>query len=149
MDLKIPGLLFTDGDVWEEQRRFTLRHLRDLGFGRTSSENLIQEEIHDVMDEIRTEAETSNGIVKFNDRFNMPLMNILWAIVAGERFKHDDDKLNRLLYIVNLFVRSGNAFIRSAIPLPNFLLRLFPFIKKKFIGTKYDLYPPIQDFIRV
>ena len=25
------GLMFVDGEFWTEQRRFTLRHLRDLG----------------------------------------------------------------------------------------------------------------------
>lgn len=28
------GLFFTDGDLWMEQRRFVLRHLRDYGFAR-------------------------------------------------------------------------------------------------------------------
>ncbi len=32
------------GDVWKEQRRFTLRHLRDFGFGKASMEDIIIEE---------------------------------------------------------------------------------------------------------
>ncbi|XP_011495186.1 PREDICTED: probable cytochrome P450 303a1 [Ceratosolen solmsi marchali] len=32
---KRQGLLVVDGQLWVEQRRFILRHLRDLGFGRT------------------------------------------------------------------------------------------------------------------
>ena len=28
------GILFSSGDIWKETRRFTLRALRDLGFGK-------------------------------------------------------------------------------------------------------------------
>lgn len=28
------GIFFTEGPFWLEQRRFTLRHMRDFGFGR-------------------------------------------------------------------------------------------------------------------
>lgn len=32
--LNLHGIFFMEGDVWHEQRRFTLRYLRDFGFGR-------------------------------------------------------------------------------------------------------------------
>lgn len=28
------GIFFREGESWNEQRRFALRHLRDFGFGR-------------------------------------------------------------------------------------------------------------------
>ncbi|KAF4528267.1 hypothetical protein B566_EDAN014157 [Ephemera danica] len=43
------GLIFSQGDLWREQRRFTLRHLRDLGFGKHSMQGLIHEEEIDAM----------------------------------------------------------------------------------------------------
>lgn len=44
--LKIsPGIFFTDGHLWHEQRRFVLRYLRDYGFGRRYQ--LLEIEIHD------------------------------------------------------------------------------------------------------
>ena len=30
------GIVFNDGKEWSEQRRFTLRTLRDFGFGKSS-----------------------------------------------------------------------------------------------------------------
>ncbi|XP_055296744.1 probable cytochrome P450 304a1 [Sitodiplosis mosellana] len=33
-NLDLHGIFFTEGDTWHEQRRFTLRYLRDFGFGR-------------------------------------------------------------------------------------------------------------------
>ena len=37
------GVIFPDGALWKEQRRFVLKCLRDYGFGKKSEEN-IQEE---------------------------------------------------------------------------------------------------------
>jgi hypothetical protein len=48
----VTGVIFTDDNFWEQQRRFSLRHMRDFGFGRrfTALENVAEEEIQDVLD---------------------------------------------------------------------------------------------------
>ena len=48
----LPGIFFTDGPIWKEQRRFVLRYLRDFGFGRRFEEleSVISEEILDMID---------------------------------------------------------------------------------------------------
>jgi hypothetical protein len=43
------GFFFTDGSFWVEQRRFSLRHLRDLGFGRRSLEVIIIDEAEELI----------------------------------------------------------------------------------------------------
>jgi methyl farnesoate epoxidase/farnesoate epoxidase len=53
----IPGVFFSDGPFWIEQRRFTLHHLRDLGFGRSIMVASISEEIEDVIKELRQHEE--------------------------------------------------------------------------------------------
>jgi hypothetical protein len=44
--------MLTDGQFWEEQRRFSLRHMRDFGFGRRFAqlEDIGKEEIQDILD---------------------------------------------------------------------------------------------------
>ena len=44
-DGSVRGLIFSSGNEWKEQRRFTLRSLKDLGFGKTSMEDSINEEV--------------------------------------------------------------------------------------------------------
>ena len=39
------GLLASTGKEWQEQRRFTMRQLRDLGFGKSSMEDAINDEV--------------------------------------------------------------------------------------------------------
>lgn len=51
----IAGIFFTENDLWHEQRRFTLRYLRDYGFGRRfeSLEMEIQVQIAQYIDMVR------------------------------------------------------------------------------------------------
>lgn len=42
------GLLLTDEDFWQEQRRFVLRHLREFGFGRRTMAAMVEEEAEDL-----------------------------------------------------------------------------------------------------
>ena len=140
--------MFTDGVFWQEQRRFTLRHLRDLGFGRSSSENVIEEEINELLDELRASAASNvDGIVDMKGVFSVSIVNILWAIIGGERFKRNDAKFIKLLDTIEEFFRSGNTAAAS-IPIPKFMFKIFP-ILYKLTGTRSDLFVTIQDFINV
>ena len=98
------------------------------------------------MEEIDIEAKRNSGIVNFENRFNLPLINVLWALVGGERFKHDDIKLNRLVAIVRAFVSNIQAS-RLALPMPAFLLK-WPVFCKMFIGAPMDIFQAVQGFIR-
>jgi cytochrome P450 len=100
-------VIFTDGPAWKEQRRFTLRHLRDFGFGRRSMETLIHEEARALLDVV--------GASSHEPTFDvLPLLpvlsiNILWTIMAGTRHEITDRKFVRLTDAVMSFFRSGNA----------------------------------------
>lgn len=54
-DYKLKGIFFTDGGYWSEQRRFTLRNLRDFGFGRRYQEYEV---------EVREELENLVAMIK-------------------------------------------------------------------------------------
>ncbi|XP_033308798.1 probable cytochrome P450 303a1 [Bombus bifarius] len=47
------GLILVDGNLWIEQRRFVLKHLRDLGFGRQDMAVIIQEECRSLVEHIK------------------------------------------------------------------------------------------------
>ena len=52
------GLIFSSGEEWEEQRKFMLRSLRDLGFGKSHMENVIIDVAHKMADNL----ESSNTV---------------------------------------------------------------------------------------
>ena len=103
---QVHGVLFSDGPIWAEQRRFTLRTLRDFGFGKAKMEELINEEV-----EAFTEALKSyrGEPVDIAGKFNLPILNSLWRITVGQRFDYDDPKLRRILAnLTEFFQRIGN-----------------------------------------
>jgi hypothetical protein len=50
--MRVTGITLTDDKLWENQRRFSLRHMRDFGFGRRFAEleDIGKEEIQDILD---------------------------------------------------------------------------------------------------
>jgi hypothetical protein len=50
----LTGFFFTDGPFWVEQRRFSLRHLRDLGFGKRSLEGIILDEAEELIKRVQS-----------------------------------------------------------------------------------------------
>ena len=137
-----------DGEFWQEQRRFTLRHLRDLGFGKTSIEDQMMEEINDLISEITATAKSDpEHVVDFKAIFSVSVINILWAIVGGKRFQRNDPQFKKLLDNVNQFLQSGNA-VQANLPVPAFLIRHFPSLPRR-LGINTELFHPIQKFIEV
>jgi Cytochrome P450 len=44
------GLIFNDGDAWKSHRRFSLKTLKDFGFGKKSLESVLLEESDRMVD---------------------------------------------------------------------------------------------------
>lgn len=65
----ILGVFFTQGLYWRDQRRFTLRHLRDFGFGRRFSELEldIEDELRQMIDMIKNGPKYPHEKEFFND----------------------------------------------------------------------------------
>lgn len=97
------GVFFSDGPFWVEQRRFTLRNLRDFGFGKQSMEGFIMEEVEDTIKEV-----TQKGVLQVNGLFSVATLNVLWRMIAGSHYSRNDEELLTLLEKVSRFFRSGN-----------------------------------------
>lgn len=99
---KFIGLIFNAGDCWKETRKFTIKTLKDFGFGELkSSEAFLQEELADFIEKIDSDrAKSPNNEVRIHEYFKIPVMNILWRVMSGYRFKYDDpDIINLIKYI--------------------------------------------------
>ncbi|XP_067003245.1 probable cytochrome P450 303a1 [Anabrus simplex] len=119
------GVLLTDETFWQEQRRFVLRHLRDLGFGRRTMSQLIEEESAELLASFREKVMASPGgaVVPMNDTFGVAVLNTLWLMLAGIRYSPDDIELKKLQNLLtDLFANidmSGCLF--SHFPLLRFI----------------------------
>lgn len=140
--------MFVEGHLWQEQRRFTLRHLRDLGFAKTSIENHMLDEVNDLLSEITNISNSNqNHVVDFDAIFTVSVINVLWVIVGGKRYNRNDTAFQNLLNNVERFLRGGKS-ISASFPIPDFLIRLFPSLPK-LMGADNDLFVPVQKFIEV
>ena len=100
-----------------EQRRFALKHLKDFGFGKIGLQGVIQEEVKDLV-QLLSEAQNKDfrllgkyflpqkficDLLRMESVFGIPVINILWTIVAGRRFQIDDPKAVRMMGLLNRY----------------------------------------------
>lgn len=92
------GIVFSDGKLWQKQRKFSLQHLRNFGFGRREMEEKIQEETRDLIAIFNSRGSEP---IFMHTAFDVSVLNVLWAMMAGERFEIEDVRLIKLLQIIH------------------------------------------------
>lgn len=119
-EYKLRGIFFTDGGFWNEQRRFTLRNLRDFGFGRRYQDFEI---------EVRDEMQSLIAMIKEGPKYehesvflrqgemNLPkaligsLGNCFLQILVGERLpRADQGKIFKAGYAAMTFAKISNEY---------------------------------------
>lgn len=135
------GILWGNGEPWKDIRRFSIRTLRDFGFGKQKGQDAVmEEELDELMrrldDKIAKEKDSS---ICMSQLFTVSVLNILWSMMAGTRFSHEDDTLQTLvkhIYDNTRFLNaSGN--ILMAYPFLRTVLRKLTGVgeaRKKLIG---------------
>jgi len=112
------GILDTDGQTWTTQRRFSLKKLKDLGFGRKILESVMIEEVDEVIDEM-----VAKKNVNMDTNFNVAVVNVLWKIVASKRFDPQAADTKRMMSLLNMQFKDEFPFILNLFP---GLRRFFP-----------------------
>ncbi|XP_021962197.2 cytochrome P450 2J6 [Folsomia candida] len=88
------GVINTEGRHWEGLRRFTLRQLRDFGFGKSTMEALIMDELEEILDWMKSKE--GLPVTNIKERMSVAVVNSLWTVVSGKRYKHDDPAILKL-----------------------------------------------------
>ncbi|XP_068631064.1 probable cytochrome P450 304a1 [Battus philenor] len=135
------GIFFTDGYFWHVQRRFTLRYMRDYGFGRReeSLESAVAHEIKEMIDmsvngpKYPAEKELVKGNLIYLPHFlAVPFINGVIHIVTGSTFPRSEyHALWKVARGALLFQRSSND-LGAALSLTPCLKDIMP----KFSGYK-------------
>ncbi|KAA0184887.1 Cytochrome P450 CYP3213A, partial [Hyalella azteca] len=114
------GIINSHGSVWAENRRFMLRHLRDLGMGKTALEGSIQQEAEMLVDHLD---KTCVGKPAVMDLFlNCAVFNVIWQMLASKRYDADHEEMLRH---ISLLQENFNAIQGTF-----FLIDLFPWLAK-------------------
>lgn len=81
------GIILTDGDKWQEHRRFALRTLRDFGFGKSLSLAAIHQEVGSLVAHIDQEGTKGLDTAAL---FSKVTANVICSLVFGDRVASED-----------------------------------------------------------
>ncbi|UMM33061.1 hypothetical protein L5515_006669 [Caenorhabditis briggsae] len=91
------GIVASNGDFWQEHRRFALRTLRDFGLGRNIMEAKIMEEYRYRFDDFRKTNFKNGGIeVDAANCFDLLVGSIINTLLISERFEQGDKDFDEL-----------------------------------------------------
>ncbi|XP_035317645.1 cytochrome P450 2C26 isoform X2 [Cricetulus griseus] len=92
------GIIFSSGSRWKETRRFTLMTLRNLGMGKRSIEDCVQEEAQSLVEELR---KTKGSPCDPTFILSCAPCNVICSIIFQKRFDYKDHHFLTLMEKVN------------------------------------------------
>lgn len=78
------GVVFNDGQPWDVQRRFSVKILRQMGMGRSVMVQHIEKEAAEMVAHF-IECSQYDAPIDMQHAFDVPVLNTLWALMAGHR----------------------------------------------------------------
>lgn len=119
-DGKVPGVIFTQGKFWTEQRRFTLRALRDFGFGKASMEDTIMDEVEKLCDQLKPFEGKSLNLQR---KVNVSVLNGLWGMLVGEKLSLQDPRLIKIVELFDKVLRGQgvSGALATMLPFPEMM----------------------------
>uniref|UniRef100_A0A905FYE6 Uncharacterized protein n=1 Tax=Ixodes scapularis TaxID=6945 RepID=A0A905FYE6_IXOSC len=138
------GMANLNGEAWTVNRNFSLRMLRDLGFGKAPMEEHITEELFNLVNQI--EAAKGRAIPVLHFIFPS-ILNVSSALLFGTRYALGDPKREHLTKHVEAYVQlfHSGTLIESK---PRWLSRLEASLPFTRTGAMRRLRNVLLDFIR-
>ncbi|XP_039233958.1 cytochrome P450 2J6-like isoform X2 [Pipra filicauda] len=100
------GVMFSNGHLWKQQRRFGLATMRKMGVGKKTQEYQLQEEACHLVEYLQK----TNG--KPLDP-TMPVVhavaNVICSVIFGHCFSRDDENFHRLIESIDAITAFGNS----------------------------------------
>ena len=116
---------------------FSLRTLRDKGFGKSAMETAVLDEVKKFTDLIdkRLEDSESNSTTSsdLNIELGIAVVNSLWSILTGEQIDHGDRRVSDVILGTGKFIRR-ESMLGALMVYP--WLRHLPIFNKQFSHSK-------------
>jgi len=111
------GVVSSNGEQWQHERRFILKNLRNLGMGKTILETAIHVESEALVNDFKRH---EGKPLKFPHSLRTVALNIIWQMVAGKRYELYSEEVSSIYDATNRF-RKEFGFL-------NFIFMCFPFL---------------------
>ncbi|KAM6921527.1 cytochrome P450 2J2-like [Xenentodon cancila] len=136
------GLVFSNGYLWKQQRRFALHTLRNFGLGKKTLEIFIQQECRYL-----TEAFADKQDQPFSTQplIHNAVSNIICCLVFGNRFEYTDQQYQCILHDFNEFVHLQGSFSVQVYNTLPWLMKWLPGPHWKI----FTLFQKIKDFVEI
>jgi len=90
------GVVASTGPLWVEQRRFILRHMRELGMGKSSMEELIMNDVTFFLKDVTTNYADTGKESNIATTLNLAILSATWTILTGQKIGYKDDWFTRM-----------------------------------------------------
>nr|XP_027786027.1 cytochrome P450 2C21-like isoform X2 [Marmota flaviventris] len=89
------GIVFSNGDIWKQTRRFSLTVLRNMGMGKKTIEDRIKEEALCLIDELK---KTNGSPCDPTFLLSCVPCNVIASVIFQNRFDYGDEKFHTLIH---------------------------------------------------
>lgn len=105
---KRSSVSFSDGEVWKDQRRLTVKCLRNVGMGRKVMEDMVIDSVHGIVDLL---TKNDNKAVNMSSVFFKPILNNVWRVTASKEFvagNKEDEEFEMVVNLLMTGIRNNN-----------------------------------------
>jgi hypothetical protein len=103
------GMLFSEGDFWRKKRAWTIKVLKEQGFGQSSSmESSTKAEIESLLERWDTQLESNNSVIlEGRNVFANQLTKIIWKMIVGRLYPVDLAIMKEMMKKSELMIKAG------------------------------------------
>ncbi|PAA60728.1 hypothetical protein BOX15_Mlig020460g2 [Macrostomum lignano] len=137
------GIFFTEGESWSQQRRLAMRSLRDFGFARTRSAEMVDAQV-DIIFQLLEAAADNGDHIRTLEAFTEATNGVIAQLTLGRRYERGEKEFIYLNETIKAFFNT--SFLLSMpllFPSLDVIVRTLP-ASSSFNNLVFGL----QDFVR-
>ena len=108
------GVVFTDGPLWREHRRFTLRVFHDFGLGKNLMQERILLEVTSMIADIKSDLKNNQTEFSLQDEIDRAVGSIINALTLGYRYGREGIEEYKKVkkYALDIVYLSGHPLMK-------------------------------------